>query len=161
MAASVSSNSRHCVKHHPELCKASPGTVSTRNSRVFTHFGRAGGDRTHDRGIMRWEQTVEVVRWRRIHPSITHCPVASVWSGGVGLVCGMNRGIIEAATEHRKGSIRSAGVNNSNLRIEPRPRNRDRRGNRGRLSDLISPSPSSVMANQWEEPNVRKHRAHR
>ena len=27
--------------------------------------GRAGGDRTHDRGIMRWKQTVGLVRWRR------------------------------------------------------------------------------------------------
>ena len=31
-------------------------------------LSRAGGDRTHDRGIMRWEQTVGVVRWRRFHP---------------------------------------------------------------------------------------------
>jgi len=27
---------------------------------------RADGDRTHDRGIMRWPQTVGMVRWRRI-----------------------------------------------------------------------------------------------
>jgi hypothetical protein len=82
-------------------------------------------------------------------------------SGGVGLVCGMKRWIIDAATTHGRGSIRSADVNNSNLRIEPMSTNRDRPGDRGRLSDLISPSPSSVWTNQWEEPNVRKHRAHR
>jgi hypothetical protein len=29
-------------------------------------LSRAGEDRTHDRGIMRWQQTVGMVRWRRI-----------------------------------------------------------------------------------------------
>lgn len=28
----------------------------------------AGGDRTHDRAIMRWKQSVEMVRWREIGP---------------------------------------------------------------------------------------------
>jgi hypothetical protein len=28
-----------------------------------------GGDRTHDRGIMRWEQLVGLVGWRRIGPA--------------------------------------------------------------------------------------------
>jgi hypothetical protein len=56
------------------------------------------------------------------------CPVVSDWSGGVGLVCGMKRGIIDAATTHRRGSIRSADVNSSNLRIEPMSKNRDRPG---------------------------------
>src|ERR1035438_3052619 len=69
--------------------------------------------------------------------------------------------IIDATTTHCGGSIRSANANKSNLRIEPRSRNRDRPGDSGRLSDLISPSPSSVWANQWEEPSVRKLRANR
>jgi len=51
-------------------------------------IGRAGGDRTHDRGIMRWLQTVGMVRWRRNHPELKE-----ILSGGVGLVCGMKRGI--------------------------------------------------------------------
>jgi hypothetical protein len=34
--------------------------------------GTADGDRTHDRGIMRWEQTVGLVRWRRIGPKKFH-----------------------------------------------------------------------------------------
>jgi len=43
---------------------------------------------------MRWEQTVELVRWRRFHPSITAtvCRVTSDWSGDVGFVSGMKRG---------------------------------------------------------------------
>ena len=41
--------------------------------------GRAGGDRTHDRGIMRWLQTVGLVRWGRIHPDSKEN-----LSGGVG-----------------------------------------------------------------------------
>src|SRR5665213_1564759 len=47
-----------------------------------------GGDRTHDRGIMRWEQSVGLVPWCRIRPSFTGIvarwcrfrPVVSVWS---------------------------------------------------------------------------------
>ena len=51
-------------------------------------MSRAGGDQTHDRGIMRWLLSVGLVRWRRIHPDIKE-----ILSGGVGLVCGMRRGI--------------------------------------------------------------------
>jgi len=51
---------------------------------------RAGGDRTHDRGIMRWEQMVELVRWRRIGPKINELfvewcrfgPAVSDWCVG-------------------------------------------------------------------------------
>src|ERR1035438_9717529 len=51
-------------------------------------LSRAGGDRTHDRGIMRWLQTVGMVRWCRIHPDLKEN-----LSGGVGLVRGICRGI--------------------------------------------------------------------
>ena len=44
-------------------------------------FGRAGGDRTHDRGIMRWLQTVGMVRLGRIHLDLKEN-----LSGGVGFV---------------------------------------------------------------------------
>ena len=55
---------------------------------------------------MRWEQTVGLVGWRRIGPKMSEnfvrwCrigPVVSDWSGGVGLVCGMKRGILETAS---------------------------------------------------------------
>ena len=33
-------------------------------------FGRAGGDRTNDRGIMRWTNLVGMVRWHRIHTDL-------------------------------------------------------------------------------------------
>ena len=46
---------------------------------------------------MRWLQTVGMVRWCRIGPKMTADlrPVVSDWSGGVGMVCGMKRGISE------------------------------------------------------------------
>ena len=58
------------------------------NKRCGNAFSRAGGDRTHDRGIMGWLLSVGLVRWSRIHPDIKE-----ILSGGVGLVCGMIRGI--------------------------------------------------------------------
>jgi hypothetical protein len=42
---------------------------------------RAGGDRTHDRGIMRWERSVGIVRWCRIRSELKEN-----LSGGFGLV---------------------------------------------------------------------------
>jgi hypothetical protein len=50
---------------------------------------------------MRWEQKVALIRWCRFRPIFAEyfaqwCrsgPVVSVWSGGVGLVRGMKRGI--------------------------------------------------------------------
>ena len=42
---------------------------------------RAGGDRTHDRGIMRWMHPVGIVQWGRIHPDLKENS-----SGDVGLV---------------------------------------------------------------------------
>jgi hypothetical protein len=56
----------------PSESKSSPSGLRQRE----IVFSRAGGDRTHDRGIMRWEQTVGVVRWCRIGP------VVSVWYVG-------------------------------------------------------------------------------
>jgi hypothetical protein len=45
-------------------------SLSSQNRCSKIPCGRAGGDRTHDRGIMRWEQTVELVRCCRIGPKI-------------------------------------------------------------------------------------------
>jgi hypothetical protein len=59
----------------------------------------AGGDRTHDRGIMRWERSVGIVRRCRIRSELKEN-----LSGGFGLVrwrrfgIGMKRGIFESAT---------------------------------------------------------------
>ena len=53
-------------------------------------MSRAGGDRTHDRGIMRWEQSVGLVQWCRFRPGNAEFivrwrrigPVVSVWYVG-------------------------------------------------------------------------------
>jgi len=70
--------------------KKSPATQSESQKKSDSQgfMSRAGGDQTHDRGIMRWLLSVGLVRWRRIHPDIKE-----ILSGGVGLVCGMRRGI--------------------------------------------------------------------
>jgi len=47
-----------------------------------------------------------------------HRPVVSDWSGGVGLVCGMKRGIWGTATTPSLSSVHSADVNH--LRVEDR-----------------------------------------
>jgi hypothetical protein len=41
--------------------------------------GGAGGDRTHNRGIMRWEQSVELVRRGRIRPGFSASIVRWCW----------------------------------------------------------------------------------
>jgi len=45
-----------CDVNNPVMAKCQPLTVTKKILR------RAGGDRTHDRGIMSWEQTVGMVR---------------------------------------------------------------------------------------------------
>jgi hypothetical protein len=60
-------------------------------SDAFHNTGRAGGDRTHDPGIMRWMQTVGLVRWCPNDPKSEE-----ILSGGVRMVCGMKRGILQS-----------------------------------------------------------------
>jgi hypothetical protein len=51
------------------------------NTGIETRVSRAGGDRTHDRGIMRWMRSVGMVRWCRFGPDLKEN-----LSGGVGSV---------------------------------------------------------------------------
>ncbi len=58
----------------PNFCHRNPRLL-------YLSRGRAGGDRTHDRGIMRWMQSVGSDRWCRICPELNENS-----SGGVGSV---------------------------------------------------------------------------
>ena len=72
------------------LCQISGESEKSTISRCNAGSSRAGGDRTHDRGIMTWEQSVGLVRWRRIGLQIPELfvrrcrigPVVSDWYVG-------------------------------------------------------------------------------
>jgi hypothetical protein len=117
-----------------------------RTSKTTIFPGRAGGDRTHDRGIMRWLQTVGMVLWSRNHPDITGDPVVWCRSRLVesGRCVGFSVGFFATDSSTLAGTIRRSDtnphVNRSNPILELAERGR-----------YFKPHDSSTLIDQTDE----------
>ena len=77
------------INQHPEIQLIGPAV------------DRAGGDRTRDRGITRWRDSVGIVWWGRIHPNLKEN-----LSVGVGLVRWRRFGLWDETWDSASQSIR-------------------------------------------------------
>jgi hypothetical protein len=86
--------------------------ILTSKTTIFP--GRAGGDRTHDRGIVRWMRTVRMVSWCRYRLESSGIPVLWCRSRLVELdrYVGFSVGFSATVSARRAGSRRRADVSN-------------------------------------------------